>query len=163
MVRLPRFPRHRAARLLLLPALAAFLCGGGAAASAQSAPNVEMADAVPSVAALPGIEVAATEPIVIARTGVPAVATFTRTGGSLSRDLLVYYSVTGTAKNGVDYRFIKGRLTIRSNKKSARLFVTPLITQHGGGIKTIQIKTRSNPAYKVGADREATLYISFGK
>ena len=79
-----------------------------------------------------------------------------------SKKLFVYYTVRGSAKDGVDYHFINGRLKIKPGKDSARLSVTPIFARSGGGLKTIKIKVRPNPAYSAGTNDKVTLYVNYG-
>lgn len=160
MVRRPHSPRCRIVRFFLVLVLTAVV---GASARAQSSSNVQtMVGAVPLATAAPSIEVAATVQAIIARTGDTAVATFTRAGGDKTKKLFVYYSIKGTAKNGVDYRFINGRLKIKPNKDSARLLITPVVASTYKGLKSIKLRVRPNTAYSLGTNAEAILYISYG-
>ena len=55
----------------------------------------------------------------------PAVFKITRTGET-SRALRVYYRLTGTAKNGVDYQELPGSVTIPEGAASAEIVVQPI-------------------------------------
>jgi hypothetical protein len=55
----------------------------------------------------------------------PAVFTVKRTGPT-DRTLLVFYQLSGTASNGVDYAELSGHLTIPNGEASAPLVVEPL-------------------------------------
>jgi len=49
----------------------------------------------------------------------------TRTGGDLSKDLLVKYTLAGTADSGIDFEALSGEVTILAGAKTARILVTP--------------------------------------
>lgn len=66
-----------------------------------------------------------TESKVIAGSGGSAVLTLVRTG-DLSRELIVNYSVKGSAGNGTDYARLKGFKKIKAGKASAKVKITPL-------------------------------------
>src|SRR6185436_6759281 len=60
--------------------------------------------------------------IVISNTATFVVS---RTGGT-TRPLLVYYSLSGSAANGVDYRRLSGEVTIPAGASSAPIVVVPI-------------------------------------
>ncbi|MBI5387313.1 MAG: hypothetical protein HZA90_21845 [Verrucomicrobia bacterium] len=97
-------------------------------------------------------------------------ATFTvkRTGGT-NTDLTVYYRMSGTASNGVDYHELSGQVTLRRGAWSARIVVLPtddLLAEH-----TETIVVRLEPVaciavfppppdcYLVGEPDQATAYL----
>ncbi len=52
--------------------------------------------------------------------------TFTRTGGDISQQLIVDYTVGGTTmSNGTDYNQLSGSITIQPNQKTATLTIVP--------------------------------------
>src|SRR6185312_4613629 len=55
----------------------------------------------------------------------PGAFTVSRTG-STATDLLVNYSIGGTATNGTDYQTLLGSVTIASGQQSAIITVTPV-------------------------------------
>jgi len=64
-------------------------------------------------------------PCLIADRFDPAVFTVWRTGDT-GTPLVVFYDVSGTASNGVDYFFLPGKLTIPQGASSANVVVLPI-------------------------------------
>ena len=103
-------------------------------------------------------------------TGAMNTATFSvsRTGPT-ERPLVVYYSLSGTASNGVDYRMLPGRLVIPSNASSANLVIEPIDDRLVEGTETVgvtlepSICVAANPAplngYLVGESNRAKATI----
>lgn len=79
---------------------------------------------------LPIVTIKATDPIASEPSPLlPAIDTakfqVTRQGGDLSRPLTVFYRISGTASNGVDYLPLSGVVTIPSNSPTANIDVVP--------------------------------------
>ncbi|HEY2951233.1 MAG TPA: Calx-beta domain-containing protein [Verrucomicrobiae bacterium] len=73
-------------------------------------------------------------------TGAVNTATFTvsRTGRP-DGPLVVYYSLSGTASNGVDYRMLPGKLLIPSNAFSANIVIEPIDDRLVEGTETVGV------------------------
>lgn len=91
----------------------------------------------------------------------------TRTG-LLDRSLTVFYTVSGTAENGVDYVALPGRVTIPAGSAGARIVIRPIddgfVERRTVGEiiypnDTIIVKLRSNDAYRTGASVRADALI----
>jgi hypothetical protein len=98
----------------------------------------------------------------------PAVFTVTRTGGT-NEPLEVFYSVSGTASNGVDYEHLPGRVTIPAGASSAEIQVAVIDDFLVEGTETV-ILTLEPPiciaifppppgCYLVGASSRASAFI----
>lgn len=74
---------------------------------------------------LPKVSLAVSKGSTIENSGVPMSFTFTRTG-SAGADLIVPYSIGGTATNGTDYTSLSGSITIPNGAASATLSVSPI-------------------------------------
>ncbi len=70
--------------------------------------------------------------------------TFVRTGGT-SEPLTVYYSVSGTARNGVDYATISGSIVIPSGAASTVLTITPLDDTIKESAETVVVTLQPSP------------------
>ena len=86
--------------------------------------------------------------------------TFTRT--SSSGALTVYYSVRGTATNGVDYKSISGNVTFASGKTSVELPIEPLFDGTDEGDETVTVvlePATPTQTYRGGTITDATVVI----
>ncbi len=79
-------------------------------------------------------------------TSTPNTALFsvTRTG-STQWPLLVFYSIGGTAMNGVDYRPLSGRVLIPAGAPSAHIVVQPIDDNLVEGVETVFLKLEPAP------------------
>lgn len=68
----------------------------------------------------------------------PVTFTVTR-DGDLTGPLVVYYHLEGTARNGVDYGHLAGKLEIPAGKISAEVMVTPIDDSAEEGTETVVI------------------------
>ena len=107
------------------------------------------ADVVPGAATLPTVSLAATVPQVVADGGGTGSFTVTRTG-DLSTDLLVTYSIKGTARAGVDYTPLKGTKKLKAGKASAQIKVKPLGDLDGAAKATVKLTLVPSASYAVG-------------
>jgi hypothetical protein len=78
----------------------------------------------------------------------PALFTVSRTG-PIDRPLVVFYSVSGTASNGVDYTALPGRLSIPSGAASAPLLISPIDDRLVEGTETVGITIEPPPCLAV--------------
>jgi hypothetical protein len=79
--------------------------------------------------------------------------------GDLSGNLLVYYTVAGTATSGTDYVPLSGSLTIPAGAASADIVVTPLNDALLEGDESVIITLATNAAYNIGTPASATFFI----
>lgn len=104
------------------------------------------------------------------RTNWPSINTATfkiRRGDNTNSDLLVYYAISGTASNGVDYENLPGVVTIPAGERSAVVTVIPiddkLIEPIETVVLTLQLPPDATasilPAYTIGNPRQAAAII----
>jgi hypothetical protein len=120
----------------------------------------------------PVVSVEATDPEAAEPSSVGAIntATFTfKRTGPTDRALVVFYSVDGTAENGVDYREIGTRVIIPSGASSAPVVVQPIDDRLVEGTESVSV-TLEPPLlhsasilpieyYIIGTDRQARAII----
>jgi len=87
-------------------------------------------------------------------------ATFeVRRYGDLSRPLKVFYTIGGTASNGVDYEFLSGELVIASNSPSARIIVDPIDDKLVEGTESVIIGLIQPPCLTTNGPVQDGCYI----
>jgi hypothetical protein len=107
---------------------------------------------------LPVVTIAATDH---GGTEVPGnTAQFTvYTSKTLAADLVVSYSVGGTATAGSDYQALSGTVTIPAGQPSAPIAVTPQDDSAAEGAENVVVTLTANAAYVVGAEGSAEVGI----
>ena len=120
---------------------------------------------------IPIVSIIATDPFASekASTNGTNTATFRilRTGPT-NLDLSVFYSVHGTASNGVDYVGIGDSATIPAGRHSARIVIVPIDDNLEEGIETVVLKLEPDPSlgpvarYEVGRPDKAAAIIADG-
>ena len=100
----------------------------------------------------------------------PAMFQVTRHGGDLSQALRVFYRISGTASNGVDYQMLSGEVTIPTNAVSAEIYVVAIDDDLVEGTEAVVltleqlrcVTTNTPPVsgcYIVGEPGQAVAYI----
>ena len=84
---------------------------------------------------------------------------FTRTGSTASA-LLVTYTVTGTATNGVDYQSIPVTVTFPPGQATADVFVMPLADGTPDDGETVVVTLSDGAAYDLGVPATATATVT---
>jgi len=108
---------------------------------------------------LPVVSVTASDPEA-AEPAEPGEFSVSRSGGAGS-PLVVRYTVSGTARNGVDYQRLTGTLTIPQGQLSAPIPVTPIDDKLAEPDETAIVTLSSRTTYTVDASqRTATVYIA---
>jgi hypothetical protein len=108
---------------------------------------------------LPIVNVSATDKV-CSETG-PDSGTFTLTRtGSTAAALTVTYNMSGSATNGTDYNTLSGSVTIPAGSATATVSFTPTNDALLEGSESVQLRPAANPAYQVGAQYSATMYIT---
>jgi len=87
-----------------------------------------------------------------------------RRSGGTNDPLRVFYSIGGTASNGVDYEELPGVVTIPAGRRAAHIVVTPIDDTLSEGIETVVLRLRPplDPAdtpYAIGRPASAAAYI----
>lgn len=111
---------------------------------------------------IPVVTVSATTPYA-SWSGDPGVFTFFREGPT-NQTLNVFYLVSGTATNGVDYNMIGNWVTIPAGVKTNNVTVSP-INNGQTNIETVVVKLSPSPLgiaqnYMIGYPASATVYIT---
>ena len=79
--------------------------------------------------------------------------------GDLTGNLVVYYSLSGTASNGVDYVTLSGAVTIPAGETTADVTLTPKDDTLTEGDESVVLTLLANPGYNVGNPAQAALFI----
>ncbi|MSU36457.1 MAG: hypothetical protein EXS36_15440, partial [Pedosphaera sp.] len=92
--------------------------------------------------------------------GRPDATTFLLTrSGNLGRPITVFYSVGGTAKNGRDYTFLDGDVTIPAGVAERKIVVQALADREIEETETVILTLRPGRLYTLGADTTAQISI----
>ncbi|PYL55902.1 MAG: hypothetical protein DMF30_11700 [Verrucomicrobia bacterium] len=83
--------------------------------------------------------------------------------GCTDSDLTVFYAISGTARNGVDYRRLSGSATIRSGTPKAAITVKPIDDGIPGPDETVILTLSPDPSYTIGSRNSATVTIRNNK
>jgi hypothetical protein len=100
----------------------------------------------------------------------PAVNTATfkiRRSGDTNADLTVFYGISGTASNGVDYEMLPGEVTIPAGERAARIIVVPIDDDVIEPIETVVLHLElpplgtatTPPPYRIGIPGRAAAII----
>src|SRR5262249_12927597 len=89
---------------------------------------------------------------------VPGAVTFTRTG-SVAADLVVHYTVRGTATPGDDYVPLPGTVVIPTGAASATVPVTPIDDSLIEDDELVVLTLPADAAYAAGTPSSATVTI----
>lgn len=96
----------------------------------------------------------ATEP------GLDDAGEFTLTRfGTTNTDLQVFFTITGTAINGVDYATLSNSFTLRAGSLSAVLPIVPIDDPLVEGLETVKVSLVSNAAYVLDTPNNATVTL----
>jgi hypothetical protein len=106
------------------------------------------------------VSVAATTPLAYEQGAVPGVITITRTPDNLESPLTVFYTLTGTAKNGTNYVAITNNVTIAAGEASTNVLVTPINDGQPDPTLTAVLTIKGSGGYSVGFPLSATVYIA---
>jgi len=82
----------------------------------------------------------------------------TRTGATTS-PLTVFYTLTGTAKNGRDYKKLKGQAIIKSGAGSAKVTIQTIDDTIPEPDETVVLTLLPNAAYAIGSPNAGTVTI----
>ena len=105
------------------------------------------------------ITVAATDPDADEEGVDPGMFTFTR-NGDITEDLLVSYTVAGTATLGDDYDSLSGSVTILAGQSTATVLVTPVDDNIVELPETVDVTVAPSLTYTVGSPDTDTVTIA---
>jgi len=91
--------------------------------------------------------------------GDPGRFTFTRSGNT-SAALNVYYSIGGSALNGVDYQALPGLVTFAAGSATAPVDVLPINDIYGEAAETVSLQIRSGAQYQFSGTGNAVVTIN---
>ncbi|MGN6554578.1 MAG: Calx-beta domain-containing protein [Verrucomicrobiota bacterium] len=100
------------------------------------------------------VSIAATSPFA-AEPSTPGAFTVSRVG-TANIPLTIYYEISGTASNGVDYTMLPGQVTIPAGQYDAVIAVNPIDDLNAEGAETVILNLTTNNFYVLGAPRTAT-------
>ena len=91
----------------------------------------------------------------------PANGTFiVSRSGDTSSDLLVNYTVAGSATSGSDYQGLAGSARIPAGSASAQIVVTPIDDVVDENAESVVVTLAANPSYQLGAASNASITIA---
>lgn len=102
--------------------------------------------------------ITATDNLASESSGNNATVVFTRIG-SLAANLVVNYTLSGSASNTSDFSTLSGSVTILAGRPNIALTVTPVNDSEVEGDETLTISVASSAAYNVANPGSATLTI----
>ena len=82
--------------------------------------------------------------------------------GSTASDLEVFYTIHGTAINGVNYNTINNSVIISAGSNSATITITPILISGGSAYQTVFLSLDKNSKYMVDANYHAVVTILNG-
>ncbi len=119
--------------------------GNGYLVSTPSKATVSIAD---DDSTLPKISITATVPDTVENSAAPAILTVTRTGAP-SGDLIVNYTLSGTAVEDTDFTNLTGSITIPSGSTSAVVNVTSVNDSISESLETVKLTLAANATYLI--------------
>lgn len=90
----------------------------------------------------------------------PGKVTLTRSGGDNSKAETVYYTLSGTASNGVDYSGLSGTATFVAGQTSLDISINIVDDAIVEGTETLSISLMGNSKYSLGASTISTISIA---
>ncbi len=104
------------------------------------------------------VQVSAVKSTAYEQRSVSGSVRFSRTG-DLKKSLTIFYSVGGTATNGVDYKKLSGSVSLSAGYAAKNVLITPINDKIREGNETVTITISQNPLYTVGSPASATVTI----
>ncbi len=96
----------------------------------------------------------------MAEAATPDTGRFYFSRGGTAGDLVVSYTVSGTAINGTDYDLLSGTITIPDTATGADLVVSPINDALLEGTETVTVTVVGGPGYGADLPASATLYLA---
>ena len=75
-------------------------------------------------------------------------------------DLIVRYTLSGNAVNGVDYNYLHGKIRFKAGELGRQILVFPTGTEHGHGERHLRLTLAEGSGYTVGTLHPVTVTIS---
>ena len=135
------------------------------AATRSDPVTIAVGDVTPLV---PVVSVVATDPFaseVVSTNGTNTATFRIFRSGPTNLDLTVFYSMQGTASNGVDYADVGNAVTIVAGRHSAKVVIVPIDDNLEEGVETAVLKIEPDrslgpvPRYEVGRPETAFVVI----
>jgi PKD repeat protein len=79
--------------------------------------------------------------------------------GNTSAPLTVFYTATGSAKNGIDYKKLPGKVTIRASQSYAKITLKPVDDAAKEKLEKVKVKLVGKPVYLLGSPRSAVVIM----
>ena len=109
--------------------------------------------------AAPTVTISATDDAAAEVSEDPGTFTVTRTGATAGA-LEVFYTIGGTAANGVDYQTISASVVIAASSASATVVITPFDDVEEEGAETVTLTLTGGAGYTVGSQDSDTVTIA---
>jgi len=104
------------------------------------------------------VTVVASDNLATESSGNNGTVTFNRLG-SLAANLVVNYTLAGSAVSGSDFNALSGTVTILAGRPNVTLTITPINDTATEGDETVIVQVQSSAAYNVGNPGSATVVI----
>jgi hypothetical protein len=105
------------------------------------------------------VSVVAATALALESSSVPGVFRITRTTEEIGKPVTVFYTLAGTATNGVDYQTVTNQVTIAANQTSADITITPIDDSIVELSETVVLTIKGSGGYSVGFPLSATVSI----
>ncbi len=105
------------------------------------------------------VSVSATAPVASEQGASSGTFTITRTPEDIGNPVTVFYNLTGTASNGVDYTILTNRVTIAAGQTSTNIAITPIDDSLPELSENAVLTIRGSGGYSVGFPLSATVAV----
>jgi hypothetical protein len=126
---------------------------------ATNSQNVSVTNCFTVVVINPTVSISATSPNASDLGPTNGVFTVTRSGGT-NGSLSVYYNVSGTASNGVDYLTLTNPVVIPAGALSTTVAITPILYSSAATSCTVALTLSANSSYDFGSPNTASVTIT---
>jgi hypothetical protein len=126
---------------------------------ASNSLNLSVTNSFTVVVINPAVSILATSPNASDLGPIPGVFTVTRSGGT-NGPLMVYYNLSGTASNGVDYSTQTSPVVIPAGALSAAVTVTPILYSSPNSSSTVVMNLSASSLYDLGSPNAASITIT---
>lgn len=114
--------------------------------------------AVDVLASLPSASLVSTQPTVTLGSGGAGAFTLSLSTPA-TVDQFVYYNVAGSARNGLDYVFLKGQAKIKAGNSSKTIRIIPLGNLGGASKRTVKLSLTAGLGYEADGGKPAKVTI----